>query len=142
MTGFEMVKGLSANVVPRPPMKQIMPFEMLMPERIGEVELVATPEPRFANLLNMVNGGWGMTLLDTVMGLAAQSTLNVGEMAPTHETSVKFIRPIPLDIGPLRIIGKVVSQGKTLITLEGRIENYEGKLFAHGTSTCVAVSAL
>jgi acyl-coenzyme A thioesterase PaaI-like protein len=36
-------------------------------------------------------------------------------------------------------IGHVVSRGRTIITLEGRIEDAEGRLHAHGTSTCVVV---
>jgi acyl-coenzyme A thioesterase PaaI-like protein len=34
----------------------------------------------------------------------------------------------------------VVSRGRTVITLEGRIEDTKGGLHAHGTSTCLIVS--
>jgi acyl-coenzyme A thioesterase PaaI-like protein len=32
-----------------------------------------------------------------------------------------------------------VSRGRTVITLEGRVEDLQGKLYAHGTSTCLVV---
>jgi acyl-coenzyme A thioesterase PaaI-like protein len=33
----------------------------------------------------------------------------------------------------------VISRGRTVITVEGRIEDDGGKLYAHGTSTCLIV---
>ena len=80
-----------------------------------------------------------MTMLDTSMSLAAQTTLTPGEICPSQETSVKFIRPISADCDQLRVTGKVISRGRTVITLEGRIESLQGKLHAHGTSTCLIV---
>jgi hypothetical protein len=52
-------------------MAETLPFTLLPPEE-GKVVLLATPEPRFCNLTNTVHGGWIMTMLDTVMALAAQ----------------------------------------------------------------------
>jgi acyl-coenzyme A thioesterase PaaI-like protein len=47
----------------------------LLPPEEGKARLLATPEPRFCSLANTVHGGWIMTMLDTVMALAAQSSL-------------------------------------------------------------------
>ncbi|MGY5802447.1 PaaI family thioesterase [Rhizobium sp. LEGMi12c] len=138
MNGFEFVTGLSKGTYPRPPMADLLPFTLLPPED-GHVELLAKPEARFLNMMNTVHGGWIMTMLDTSMSLAAQTTLMPGEVCPSQETSVKFIRPISADCGELRITGKVISRGRTVITLEGRIESPQGKLHAHGTSTCLIV---
>jgi uncharacterized protein (TIGR00369 family) len=119
-------------------MAETLPFSLLAPAE-GEVELRAQPERRFLNLMNIIHGGWLMTMLDTAMGLAAQSVLAAGEVCPTHETSVKFVRPITVDSGELRVLGSVISRGRTVITLEGRIEDEAGKLYAHGSSTCLIV---
>ncbi len=89
--------------------------------------------------MGTVHGGWMLTMLDTAMALAAQTTLQAGEDGPTHETSAKFVRPILPDGKPFRIFGTVVSRGRGLITVDGRIEDETGKLYAHGTSTCVVV---
>ena len=78
-------------------------------------------------------------MLDTAMALAAQTTLSLGEICPSHETAAKFVRPISMDSGVMRVIGHVVSRGRTVITLEGRIEDPQGRLHAHGTSTCLIV---
>jgi uncharacterized protein (TIGR00369 family) len=73
------------------------------------------------------------------MALAAQTTLAAGEICPSHETSAKFVRPISIDSGVMHVIGHVVSRGRTVITLEGRVEDADGRLHAHGTSTCLIV---
>lgn len=138
MNGLEFVTGLSQGTLPRPPMADLLPFTLLPPGD-GHVELLAKPEARFLNMMNTVHGGWIMTMLDTSMSLAAQTTLMSGEVCPSQESSVKFIRPISADCGELSITGKVISRGRTVITLEGRIESSQGKLYAHGTSTCLIV---
>lgn len=138
LSGLEFVAGLSDGSIPRPPMAETLPFTLLPPED-GKVILLATPEPRFGNLTYTVHGGWIMTMLDTAMALAAQTTLAPGEACPSHETTAKFVRPIFAETGELRVSGHVVSRGRTAITLEGRIEDAQGKLHAHGSSTCLVV---
>lgn len=138
LTGLEFVQGLADGHYPRPPMADLLPFVLLSP-RSGTVELRASPEPRFLNTLGTVHGGWSMTMLDTCMALAAYTTLEAGELCPTLETAVKFVRPVPGDSADLRVIGHVISRGRSIITLEGRIETLQGKVHAHGTSTCMIV---
>jgi len=137
-SGLELVAGLADGSIRPPSMAETIPFTLLPPEE-GRVGLRATPELRFCNLTNTVHGGWIMTMLDTAMALAAQTTLLPGEVCPSHETSVKFVRPISIGSGEMHVIGHVVSRGRTVITLEGRIEDAEGRLHAHGTSTCLIV---
>ena len=136
LSGLEIVKGLADGRLPRPPMAETLPFT-LYPPSAGRVELCAVPETRFLNPMGIVHGGWAMTMLDSAMGLSALTTLSPGEICPSHETSVKFVRPILADGRSLHVIGTVISRGLTVITAEGRIEDGGGKLYAHGTSTCL-----
>lgn len=138
-SGLELVARLADGSIRRPPMAETLPFISLPPEE-GKVGLLATPEPRFCNLTNTVHGGWIMTMLDTAMALAAQTTLSPGETCPSHETTAKFVRPISTDSGVMHVTSHVVSRGRTVITIQGRIEDAEGRLHAHGTSTCLVVS--
>ena len=70
-SGLELVAGLADGSIRPPSMAETFPFTLLPPEE-GKVRLQATPEPRFCNLTNTVHGGWIMTMLDTVMALAAR----------------------------------------------------------------------
>jgi uncharacterized protein (TIGR00369 family) len=48
-----------------------------------------------------------------------------------------MLRPITVDSGPVRAEGNVLSCGRRVGTAEGRITDREGKLLAHGTTTCL-----
>ncbi len=138
LTGLEYVTALAEGRALPPPMNDVIPFELLRPVA-GEVQLRAIPEARFHNPMGIVHGGWLMTLLDSVMGLAGLTTLDPGEICPTHETAVKFFRPVTMGNGPVLLTGRVLSRGRNIIALEGRAESGDGKLHGHGTSTCVVV---
>lgn len=136
MSGLEIVEALAAGKLPRPPMAETIPFTLLPPSA-GQVTLLAQPERRFMNLTQTMHGGWSMTLLDTAMALAAQTMLRPGGTCPSHETTCKFLRPITRDIDEVRVMGTVLSHGRKLIAVEGRITDGDGRLLAHGTSTCI-----
>jgi uncharacterized protein (TIGR00369 family) len=121
-SGLEFVAGLADGTIRRPSMAETLPFTLLPPEE-GKVRLVATPEARFCNLTNTDHGGWIMTMLDTAMSLAAQTTLSPGETCRSHETTAKFVCPISVTSGVMHVVGHVVSRGRTIITLEVRIED-------------------
>jgi uncharacterized protein (TIGR00369 family) len=139
LNGLEVVAALADGSLPSPSMKDVTPFTLLAPSE-GRVELTATPDARFLNPGGTIHGGWTMTMLDTAQALAATTTLAAGEICPTHETSVKFVRPITADAGALRITGTVVSKSRAVVTLEGRVADASGRVLAHGTSTCLIVS--
>jgi len=50
---------------------------------------------------------------------------------------VNLVRAAKLDGRPLLAIGTVLHVGRQLATAEGRIVDAGGKLYAHGTTTCL-----
>ena len=71
------------------------------------------------------------------MACAVHSTLAAGLGYTTVEFKLNLVRPIFGDSGPLRAEGKVVNAGRTIATSEGRLFGPDGKLYAHGTETCL-----
>ena len=144
LTGLEFVAGMGDGTLPMPPIFDVMPVRAHDWEE-GQVEFRGRPEPRFANPMGTTHGGWIMTMLDTAMAVAAQTTLAKGESYTSVDTSVRFLRAIPTDSDELRITGRVLSRGRKLITVEGRIETIgakdePGKLCATGTSSCIVLT--
>ena len=70
------------------------------------------------------------------MSCAVQTTLKRGFAYTTGELKVNLVRPLTDKIGPVRAEGKVIHPGRQLATAEGRIFGPDGKLYAHGTTTC------
>jgi len=63
--------------------------------------------------------------------------LPAGTGYTTLEFKISFLRPVTANTGPLRAEGKIISVGKRIGTAEGRLVDAEGKLYAHGTTTCL-----
>ena len=53
---------------------------------------------------------------------------------------VNLVRPITSQTGKLRAIGRIVHAGNRIATAEGRLEDASGKLYAHGTTTCIVLN--
>jgi acyl-coenzyme A thioesterase PaaI-like protein len=47
------------------------------------------------------------------------------------------VRAISADTGPVRAEGRVIHRGGTVATSEADLRDGQGKLLAHGTSTCL-----
>ena len=75
------------------------------------------------------------------MGLAVQSTLDMGFSNITLEFKVSLVRPITPETGPIRAEGNVLSGGRPIGTAEGRVTDGAGRLLAHGTTTCLIFRA-
>ena len=111
----------------------------MRPVRIdsGEVSFAVTPKPDFANPLGTVHGGICATLLDSVMGCSVHTTLPAGVGYTTLELKINYIRAVAVDAGELTAVGTVIHAGRTTATAEGKVFSDDGKLVAHGTTTCI-----
>lgn len=105
----------------------------------GEVSFAVTPKPDFANPLGTVHGGVCATLLDSVMGCAVHTTLPAGVGYTTLELKVNYIRSVAVDAGELTGVGSVIHVGGKTATAEGKVFASDGKLVAHGTTTCIVL---
>ncbi|MCM3873284.1 MAG: PaaI family thioesterase, partial [Pyrinomonadaceae bacterium] len=86
-----------------------------------------------------VHGGLAATLLDSAMGCAVHSMLPAGVGYTTLEIKVNFVRPMTAETGQVRCEAKVIHFGGRTATAEGRILDEQGKLYAHGTTTCLII---
>lgn len=135
MSGVDFLQALIDGRMPLPPIMETM---AITPVRVthGEVVMDGAPQARHLNPLGTVHGGYGCTLLDSVMACAVHSTLAVGQGYTTVELKVNFTRPI-LPGMRVRGIGTVVNRGRQLAIADGRIVGEDGKLLAHATTTCL-----
>jgi uncharacterized protein (TIGR00369 family) len=139
MTGIEALRALIAGQFAPPTIGATMGFTLVEVEH-GFAAFEGEPSARVLNPMGAVHGGWALTLIDSCCGCAGHTTLPAGVGYGTVETKVNFVRPIAADTGTLRAEGRVLALGRTLITAEGKlIDKKNGKLYAHGTSTCMII---
>ena len=73
------------------------------------------------------------------MGCAFVTTLEAGVRWTTLELKANFTRAITLETGLIRCIGTVVHPGRKVATTEARVEDAQGRLLAHATSTILVL---
>ena len=141
MPGIDFLRAIGEGRIPPPPMAQLMGFEGVEVEEGRAVFAVVRREFHY-NPIGVVHGGLAMTLLDSAMGCAVQTTLPNGSGYTTLEAKVNFARPVTGNTGRILCEANVIHRGRTVATAEGRVFAEEtGKLLAHGTTTCLILSA-
>jgi uncharacterized protein (TIGR00369 family) len=84
---------------------------------------------------DVAHGGALASLLDSAMGFAVVTTLGTGENFTTVDLTVSFIRPVTVNSGMLRCIGRVVHRGRQIAVAEAVCTDSAGELVARGSST-------
>lgn len=136
LTGLQALNAMLAGELPYPHIADTMDFSLVEVE-FGKAVFQGTPQLKHYNPLGSVHGGWYATLLDSALGCAVHTVMAVGMGYTTAELSVNIVRAASAKSGPLRAIGQVVHGGRQLATAEARIVGADGKLYAHGTTTCL-----
>ena len=136
LSGMELLQGMLDGRLPPPPIGATLEFLPIQLDR-GRVVFQGEPKFDFYNPLGSVHGGWAATLLDSCMGCAIHSTLERGFGFTTLELKINFVRAVTHKSGPLRAEGRVIHPGRQAATAEGKLFDAAGKLYAHGTTTCL-----
>jgi uncharacterized protein (TIGR00369 family) len=140
-SGREILEAMMSGELPYPPMNETMNMTLLEVDD-GRAVFQGIPLPQHYNPLGTVHGGWFATLLDLALGCAVQSTLPAGRSYTTAELSLNIVRPASHKTGPLRAVSRVIHGGRQMATAEARIEDEQGKLYAHATTTCFVFDVL
>jgi uncharacterized protein (TIGR00369 family) len=122
--------------MPHAPIAELVGMELV---ELGEgrATFALDPAERHYNPLGTVHGGIAATLLDSAMGCAVHTTLSDGERYTTLELKVNFVRAITEATGRVVASGSVIHRGGRIATAEARLADGDGRLLAHGTSTCL-----
>ncbi|MFV3076708.1 PaaI family thioesterase [Niveispirillum fermenti] len=139
LPGIDIIRRIARGELPPPSMAATLGMD-LAEEEIGEGAVVfrGRPGDHVLNPLGTVHGGFAATLLDSAMGCAVHTLLPAAVGYGTVELKVNFLRPLLRDAGLVRVEGRVINAGRTLYLAEGRlIGEDDGRLYAHGTATCM-----
>jgi len=139
MSGLEQIRWVQSELP-----DDIPTIGRLLGMRFDEVEhgrvvVSLSTRPDFANPMGTVHGGIAATMLDSVMGCAVHTTLPAGVGYTTLELKVNYIRTARTDGRTLTAEGTVIHAGRRTATAEGKVLDEQGKLIAHGTTTCLVI---
>ena len=127
--------GMMKGEVSHPPMADTMSMKIIRVEE-GAIHFEVKADKRHMNTMGGIHGGFCATVLDTITGCAIHTTLGKGIGYGTIDLNVKMTRPVPID-KPLIAIGRVINKSRRLAISEGTIKDENGKIYAHGSATCM-----
>ncbi len=134
--GLTFLRRMAAGEVPAPPIATTLGFTVLEVES-GRVVFGLEPAEYHFNPIGSVHGGVFATLLDSAAACAVHSALPAGASYTSLDLSVKFLRGLGIDSGPVRCEGLVVHLGGRTALAEARLYDGAGRLCAHATSSCM-----
>ncbi|MFD9500029.1 PaaI family thioesterase [Streptomyces sp. NPDC060035] len=138
-TGLEFLRDIAAGHLPGPPVGATVDFTLDEVEH-GRAVFSLLPGEEHYNPIGSVHGGIFATLLDSAAGCAVQSTLPRGTGYTSLDLTVKFLRPITVETGRVRAVGRVVSSGRRTALAEAQLLDAGDRLLAHATSSCLLFS--
>ncbi|WP_250214086.1 PaaI family thioesterase [Acrocarpospora catenulata] len=136
LSGLDFLQAMLDGKIPAPPIASTLDFTLLSVAEGVAVFEGQTGEHQY-NPLGSIHGGYLATLLDSALGCAVMTTLPPGQGYTTIQLNVNMIRPAFAHTGPLRCEGRTLHAGRTVATAEAKVVGTrDGKLYAHGTTTC------
>jgi uncharacterized protein (TIGR00369 family) len=136
LSGLDFLQGIVRGEIPDPPIARTLDFYLLEVES-GRAVFQGLPGLAHYNPIATVHGGWHATLLDSAMACAVHTLVSPGHAYTTLEFKVHCVRALTDRAGPVRAEGKVVASGRRMATAEGRLFDADGRLYSHGTTTCL-----
>lgn len=134
MTGIEYLQAIIAGTIPAPPIARLLGFDITEVSP-GRATFTVIPHESQYNPIGTVHGGLVCTLLDSVAGCAAQTTLPKGMAYTSLEIKVSYLRPVLASSGMLTAVGVVTKPGRRAAFVDATVVDAEGKLVATASST-------
>ncbi|MDA5281690.1 PaaI family thioesterase [Streptomyces sp. Isolate_45] len=139
MSGLDVLRAAAKGDLPAASIMSTLGFRLT---EVGDGYTVFEGDPgdHLLNPMGTVHGGFLATLLDSALGSAVMTRLPAGTAYTTVQLGVHMIRPVFADTPALRCEGTVLHVGRTTATAEARVTGTrDGKLYAHGTTTCAVL---
>lgn len=137
MSGLDLLRHIIDKKA-APPIALLLDFTLVEVDD-GRAVFEVKPQEFHYNPTGAVHGGLAATVMDSALGCAVLSTLPAGVGYTTAELHVNLVRGITKDTPLLRAEAHVLHRGRSVRTAECKLTDSSGKLYAHGTTTCMVL---
>jgi uncharacterized protein (TIGR00369 family) len=135
ISGLDYLKAIKEFRISPPPVANLVGYKISEVD-YGYAAFELNPAEYHYNPFSTVHGGILSILLDSAMTSSVLSTLSKDYSCTTVEIKVNFVKPVTAATGLLTCEARPLHVGKKLATVEGKIKDKSGDLYAHGVSTC------
>lgn len=137
-SGLSFLQRMIQGEIPPPPIAMLIGFRLTEASE-GKAVFTCVPGEQHYNPIGVVHGGLAAILLDSAMGCVVQSMLPEGVGYTTAELHINLVRALTGTTGLVRAEAEIIHSGRRMATAQGRIVDAQGKLYAHGTTTCLVL---
>ncbi|MCC6612927.1 MAG: PaaI family thioesterase [Anaerolineae bacterium] len=135
MSGLDYMQAIASGEIPMPPIGATLNYRLVEVEH-GRAVFEGEAGEFAYNPIGVVHGGYASTLLDSALGCAVHTTLPQGSGYTTVQININLVRAITRETGVMRAEARIIHSGRQVATAEARLTDSQGKLLAHGTTTC------
>ena len=128
---FNKFKNLELKDFPVPPFTKWLNGTIISAD-YGFMELEFTVRPEMSNPTNLLHGGMQCALMDDVIGMMT-ATLGYDGFPISIDFHVDFLGKVRVG-EKVRVIGKLIREGKNIIHAIGEIRDINGELISTGNS--------
>src|SRR6266478_6983854 len=127
---LDSIRAIRDGKLPPPPIAQLIGFHYVGAEP-GEIVIELQPEHSLENSAGTLHTGVAAAMLDTAMCAAAGTLLPVNKGAVTLDLKISYLKPLTIESGPIRAIGRVVDLAKPTAYVTGQVRVWAGGLAVH-----------
>ncbi|MFW9941387.1 MAG: PaaI family thioesterase [Candidatus Thorarchaeota archaeon] len=128
---FNTFKGNKIKDFPTPPFSKWLDGKMI-DAQYGKIELEFEVRPEMANPTGLLHGGLQCALMDDTIGMTT-ATLGYEGFPISIDFHVDYLGRVKVG-ERVRVIGKIIREGKNIIHAIGEIYDLEGNLISTGNS--------
>lgn len=139
LSGIDQLRAVRDGTLGVSPMHALMNMRLTGVEE-GRVIFTGTPDDRHYNPQGTVHGAFAAAMLDSAMGCAVLTRLPAGAEHTTLEFKINIVRAMSPETGAVTAEGWIVHIGRRVATAEGRLTRADGKIVAHGSTTCMVLN--
>lgn len=134
LSGLQTLDASLRGDFPDPPIAHLLDTH-LIEVAFGRAVFAFVPAEFHCNWRGEVDNGLIGIVADSALGCAIQSTLPVGAYGVTQGLQLKFLRPLPLDAGPIRVEAEVIWVGVETAAAHANIVDDDGLQYAYAMTT-------
>ena len=127
---LDIMRGIRDGTLPPPPIARLIGFRYIEAEP-GQTAIELQPEQSLENTSGTLHGAAAGAMLETAMSAAVGTLLPADKRTTTLDLTVSYLKPLTIESGPIRAIGRVVDLAERTAYAAGEIRDGAGNLAAH-----------
>ncbi len=137
---LDTMRAIRDGRLPPPPIARLLGFHYVGAEP-GEIVIELQSGQSLENSAETLHTGVAAAMLDTAMSAAAGTLLTINKGAVTLDLKISYLKPLRIESGPIRAIGRVVDLAEPTAFVTGQIHDGEGSLAVHAVGVVSAITS-